>query len=481
MFGLLNSEEDSTKRNWQVFLVLLFLTFMLRLVTFFALELDHDVSTYLVMANEWIKGATPFVEYVDVKPIGIYAIFALGIKIFGHSILVPRILAVFFVSGTAYFLYKAKYLLHKQQSLAFAVAIIFVLISSVHKWSWAANTELFFTFFTALGLFLILKAKRNIDFIFMGLAMGLGFIIKYHILFDFAAFAALFLLKDWKAGGWICRLRQLSIAFIFFLVPFGLCHFMYWYSGYYPEFLEASFGIPSRYSNVLELGMKLKFIGEFYLAFIPFSILFILSIVHLIKTKTSGAYIPIFYLIWLVATWAAILITGKSFFHYYFQALLPLAFVSWDWVELNTKKSAVLNFLRKRKLVLCVAIGLIILVAQIWQIPKYHDTVGRDMQVRISQTLKASDRIFIEQNNLLYFTLNSSPIEKYIHNSLMYNQNHVRAFRIDLKKEYAKVRKTQPQYLLLKNLNHAYLGEWIDRNYQVQERFENGYVLLKRI
>jgi len=50
----------------KVFIFLFIITLIARFFTLFPLVIDHDESTYLVIANEWLKGFIPFKDYIDI-------------------------------------------------------------------------------------------------------------------------------------------------------------------------------------------------------------------------------------------------------------------------------------------------------------------------------------------------------------------------------------------------------------------------------
>ena len=462
---------QATNSRYKVFLLLLAGTLLLRGQLLFTYELDHDVSTYSVMANEWLKGHLPFVDYVDVKPIGIYAIFASAIFAFGNTLIAARILAILFIAGTGFNVYRILIGFNRSQVFSLGSGLLFLLLASLHKWSWASNTEIFFVFFTSWGAFKILNAKRNTDYLWFGFACGLGFIIKYHVLFDYTALGVFWLILSWKHESIKTLFYRLGSSFAAFLLPFALVNFFYWVTGNYSSFLEVSFGIPSRYSNNPGIIERLQFLGEFYLAFLPLSILLIIGFLDSEKDER----ISLLSGIWIIMVWLAIFATGKSFFHYYYQALLPLSIFALEAIRIGKHRS--IKILR-RYAWLFLSLGVLgSLIAQYSQLKsRKHDPVislERDLKNKI----KAGDRIYIQKKNILYFTLDKSPIEKFVHNTLMFNQDHIDAFGISLKDEYDRIKEVSPNFIVIPETGNAYLDNFISENFKIDTVYSPNLVL----
>jgi len=171
-----------------IFTGFILLSIALRFLSFQYSVIDHDESTYLVIAQEILDGKTLYVDVWDVKPPGIFLLFAVLLKVFGHSICMIRLVAAVFIGLTAGFLFLSLKRWGTKQKHALFAGVSYILFCAVHKWNFAANTEIFFLLFTAIGLFFFSGKKRPANFFLSGLFIGLGFVIKYVVLFDIAAF-----------------------------------------------------------------------------------------------------------------------------------------------------------------------------------------------------------------------------------------------------------------------------------------------------
>ena len=195
---MLNKSDLLKLNNTQVFGLLLGLGLILRFFSFFPSVINHDESTYLVIANALLRGEIYFVDAVDTKPIGIFIVFALFQQIFGSSIVLLRLAVAIWLVTTAYLLYKTKLKIDQSFNGAIASGIIYLLLNSIFTfYGVSPNTELFFNLFTILAIYLIIDQGEARTWVYLvaGLCLGAGFVIKYVVLFD--AFAiALFVLWE---------------------------------------------------------------------------------------------------------------------------------------------------------------------------------------------------------------------------------------------------------------------------------------------
>ncbi|MFM8362558.1 MAG: hypothetical protein ACKOA4_07660 [Haliscomenobacter sp.] len=75
------------------FAVLSGIAVALRILSFFRTVIDHDESTYLVIADAVRQGAIYWVDAIDVKPPGIFWLYALLQTLFGKAIFTMRLFA----------------------------------------------------------------------------------------------------------------------------------------------------------------------------------------------------------------------------------------------------------------------------------------------------------------------------------------------------------------------------------------------------
>jgi len=191
-----------------LFLFYVLVSIGLRLFSFFPSVLDHDESTYLIIGRDILNGKDLYTDVTDTKPVGIFLFYA-GLEfIFGSSIFWKRLVFAIVVGATAYLISLVSQKIFRQNKVAFISGIIYIIYVSI--WIYhgrSPNTELLFNL-TTIGSLLLFLQPRIGNYFLGGLLMGIGFIIKYLVLFDFAAFLMFFFIYEMVL---ICIMRIPSI------------------------------------------------------------------------------------------------------------------------------------------------------------------------------------------------------------------------------------------------------------------------------
>ena len=258
-----------------VFFFFAILSVALRFFSFFPSVLDHDESTYLEIAREMLEGKALYVDLIDIKPPGIFWLYAFFQVIFGQSIPVMRLMTALFAAATAFMIFQFSRLMFGSHRAGVAGGMIYVLfVSTWSGYGISPNTELFFNFFTITGLFVLMKREHWLNDVGAGFIMGLGFIIKYLVLFDLVAFLLYFILlffryrPSWSGFGRLVIRNVLLIAG--FGLPFALVNVYFYLTGHFGAFAEIVYFTMARYPREFRLIPAAENIGEFVLLFLPF-------------------------------------------------------------------------------------------------------------------------------------------------------------------------------------------------------------------
>jgi len=434
------------------------LAIALRFLSFQYTVIDHDESSYLVIAQEILDGKILYVDVWDTKPVGIFLIFAAIIKIFGHSIFAIRLFASLFIGFTSFFLFLSLKRWGKKNVLALIGGLSYLLFCSVHKWNFAANTEIFFNLFTAIALFFFSGKKNNLHFFLSGLFIGIGFIIKYFVLFDLAAFWLFYVFVFVKKeGSSLLNVFKNTISMgLGFIIPFTSVFFYYYFSNYFEEFVFVSFVLPRNYINNFNITKVFLFFSEFYLVYIPFIILFIIAIF-----KGKNRTLVYFSLLWFAMIWIIILLPGKFFHHYYFQLLLPLAFLI---PEVFNTDSTTERFLRKHyKIVLAIFLSAFVFWNVGFQYTMFFNKTDHRKEVAryLNKELKENDILYCNYSSVIYFLTKKSPPQKYIHPTLLSKEEHINAIKVDVDKEAMRVINKKPSVLVIQGGTHRFITNYI--------------------
>ena len=127
-------------------LLLLLWTLLWRLPTFTQVVTVWDESLYFMIARDWLMfDILPYTGLFDHKPLGIYAIFAAGIAVFGDSVMSMRVLAVLATWLTAWGIWVLCSRLNLGRASALAAFIFPVM--ALEMGGLTANVEIFFSTF----------------------------------------------------------------------------------------------------------------------------------------------------------------------------------------------------------------------------------------------------------------------------------------------------------------------------------------------
>lgn len=465
------------KKPINVLVLFIVLTSIVRFFTFFPSVIDHDESTYILIAQQLLGGKIPYVHNIEVKPVGIFLIFAAGLKLFGQSVLSIRILTTLTIALTAFLLYQAKSR-HRNSETGFLVGLAYIVMISLHKWTWSGNTEMYFNFFTAFALYALFSARKHAHYFGVGLLLGVGFIVKYFVLLDFMAFGLFFLIKSIKneKPGIIVFRSLLSV--IGFALPALITALIYWEIGYWDEYIFATFTIPSGYSSDRNVVNMLAFFAEIMISFLPFTILYALSVWQLLKSKKTDLGIIVLAVSWFIFVWAAILFTGKERHHYAMQAILPLVFFMFDYNHFATKFS---NYIKLKYLYILFAFVAIVSMGMQFQKLIRKPDFPKLVAGYINERKQDDDNIFVMDKNIIYFLCDAEVPLKYVHTTLITSEEHVKAFRVNQQKEFETIRYIKPEFIIVddyyKPWAEHYMGEFILENYTISNTWNSGKIV----
>ncbi|MCB0665073.1 MAG: glycosyltransferase family 39 protein [Saprospiraceae bacterium] len=465
--------------NRALFLLLLLLSVVLRIPLLFPSVIDHDESTYVIIADQFLSGRIPYADNLDVKPIGIYLIFSAVLKL-SNSIAAIRLFSALIIAISGMLIYSIHFILFSYRRVALVTAFLYVFCATLHKWSWPANTEIFFQLFSLLGLYLLLKARKPLHFISFGLVAGLGFLIKFHIAFSIIAFSIFYFF--WQDRRWWPWFRNMTSSFLGFLIPVFIL--IAWHSGigYLQQLKFAMLTIPANYASEFNVVRLLSKMSEFYLSFLPVTILTMIGL----KTAYSSKWmlLPhwVLFASWTTFSWISIALTGKFFFHYYFQALpaLCLFALTWFMMDEHPARSKTKLFLADK---VYWILGMLILLTwtnQYLQVLSKPD-VSRQIVEVLEKKWEPGDQIYTSDKNILYFLLNTDPPTKYIHTTVLYDKDLIEAYQVDVEKEFQLIVDQRMDYYVVSKQPHAIIERDILENFEIIQKFPGDVKLYGRI
>ncbi len=170
-----------------VFMVLLGITFFIRLPFFFRDYIDRDESTFILMGQSLVDGHLPYTQLWDLKPPFIYFFFGSIISLFGKSFIAIRMVGVLAVAITAFFSYRISRQFARKQ-VAFWTSVACVMLLSLFGSLQGLMSEHICMLFFMPAIYLLITKTGHYATLGAGLLMGLAVMTKLNM-----AYPALFM------------------------------------------------------------------------------------------------------------------------------------------------------------------------------------------------------------------------------------------------------------------------------------------------
>lgn len=428
------------------FLIFLGTAMLLRVFSFFPSVINHDESTYIVIADALLRGQTYWVDVIDIKPIGIFLLYAGFLKIGAGSIFLLRLFTALWIAITAYFLYRAAKALSEEENAARASGMMYIFMCSLFTfYGVSPNTELYYVLFNVLALWLILRFSQQFwGALAAGFCLGLGFMIKYTVAFDALAMGLILGCVYWQnKGSWLRFLLEGVLMVSGFLAVPLSAYAVYKSWGLEATFLHYTFGVGGAYPAELSVGNRAMFLLDFLLRFLPITLAFAWGIYWRAKPWIMA-------IIWTLCVLIAINVQGKPFGHYFIQMMLPVAWLAGTFYARDLPKPrwiAPLFRLRNGAIVL----SLLFLVNLFLQKKDYLDKPdhARETADYLRPLLLPDDHIYLgNYHQIVYHLLGQESPTPYVHRSLIWEPRHRTVLRISLKRELARIQKINPRFVV---------------------------------
>jgi 4-amino-4-deoxy-L-arabinose transferase-like glycosyltransferase len=454
-----------------VLAVLAALSLALRFFSFFPSVINHDESTYIVIAEGLLKGKVYFDEYIDTKPIGIFLLFAAFLKML-PSVFAIRLITALWVALTAWLLYKLKIRLGASHQTAMASGVLYLFLCSIFTfYGVAPNTELYYTLFTTAAVLLAVQPVRHPGFaVLSGLSLGMAFMMKYVVLFDALAIGLFLLVQQVRhKEGWLSFWWRALLMAITMVIPFLLTWAWYQARGLNDTFLFHTFEVMKRYPVSRTPLDYLKFFADFLLRFLPITLAFIMAL----RDKRSNPTIKLLAILWMTLTLIPVMITGRLFGHYFIQLMPAFALLAGEY------------FRADRTRFVYPLLG-ILLAANMWiQKKDYYDKPDYPRQIAtwLQQQLQPKDIIYTgNYHHILYHLLGMDSPTPYVHRSLLWQDHHIQALGIRTTEAWDNLWTQQPVFILFEGKlpDNAFSRKLI-ANYRPVRRFGKDIIVYRRL
>jgi len=510
-----NLFQNKTK-DLLVLIFFILLVVLLRWSSFYRSLIDWDESLYLLVSQAWSEGNPPYTTIWDNKPPGIYAIFLIAISVFGHSVLSIRIFACIFVIITCFFLYKIGSLIESKSTEIGLLSGSLYAIATIRYGGLASNTEIFFTTFVVIAFFLFFSANilymekiflnHNLTFFQIGLLLGIGFEIKYVVLFDFLALSLILVFTmiaqtRLNAKYWLI-LKNICFLSLGFVLPFIIVSLYFWLIGNFDDYIYANFTANKLRTVYIEFSFvtPLKFFFQID-KMVWFSIPFLSIYLFIAKTiPTRDRWILSSFIISFFTTLLCLssLLRGYFYSHYFLQFLPSICFVSayiiiklaYSGIKLEKSKFRKYQILVAFLILLINTTGIFkalydnanyVYFRQVKGIRQWGDTPALIAEY-LKDRIKANDYIYIMNDIIIVYFLASAKIPtRYAFPGFMLIQADLPNITgIDPLEELDLILQKQPVYIIKRSIykdiefisrNKKFLDkidQTLEQNYQIE-------------
>lgn len=183
--------QNIIKNKYIVLLIILLFFIIIRLPYVNSYLFLSDEAVFLTLADNINRGDIIYKDTWDFKPPLIYIVFAFLIKYFPHDILTIKIftMVVFILTSIVLFFLSGRIF---NTLTSYIIIILYCLYSSsINILGFSSVCEIFTVLVTSLSLLLILIcldetqiSKRRSLLFLSGILLGIGFFLKYNIIFE---------------------------------------------------------------------------------------------------------------------------------------------------------------------------------------------------------------------------------------------------------------------------------------------------------
>ncbi|WP_116126721.1 ArnT family glycosyltransferase [Lewinella sp. IMCC34183] len=420
------------KRALLTLIAFLALATAMRWGSFFVSVIDHDESTYIVIADELLRGETYLRDVIDTKPIGIFWIYALLIQLTGGSIFALRLAAALVVGLGGWVACVVNRRATGSDMAGYVAGVVYVLMTSVFTYyGISPNTEIFFNLFTLGALAISVAAPRK-HWGWAGILLGLGFLIKPFVAAEALAIG-LYLLWYYRQAPVRMVANGLLLTLAFLLPLAGLVAY-YRHLGLPDALYFYGVEVALAYPVELSWPLRLKYMGDYLLRYAPLILLGGWAQVRGRSDSKERTWVR-YLLLQAVLVSIMILLTGKRFGHYQIQ-LHPVVAL---WVG-SAVATVWTDALRRRWVAYAVAaVAVAIGLAHAAYYAK-KDDAPRRTAAWLTQRLDPGETFVGVNGFQIVYHLTDRPVPTpYVHSSLLFEPTHHRAFRIDQAREAAYI------------------------------------------
>jgi len=294
------------------------------------LPLERDEGEYAYIAWRMTLGETPYLEWFDQKPPGIFAVYRLALSLADDAVVAVRALAAVFaaVSSLALF-YLVRALLGAGAGLMAALLLAFLSADPMVHGS-IANTELFMLPGSIIAAWLVVRATESaktpiVTSLAAGIAIGIAIAFKQVAVLNVPFFLLVFGLVVRGSDRWR-RLAVFTTSMgVGVALVWGPILAWLWLRGALGAAIDATFTHNLAYAGALSAARRLELLTLYGTPLLPSQgVAWVLAALGLLGLACRrDRFAALFLAGWAIASAAGVSISGRYFPHY-FQQLLPV-------------------------------------------------------------------------------------------------------------------------------------------------------------
>ena len=119
-------------------------------------------------------------------------------------------------------------------------------------------------------------------------------------------------------------------------------------------------------------------------------------------------------------------------------------------------------------------------INQYWQVLRKPD-VTKLIVEQLGSQWTTTDRIYTSDKNILYYLLDVPPPTRFIHTTVLYNPELIRAYQVDVENEFRGIVEQRMNYYVLLKESHPIIEKDVRENFELIQVYPGEVRLYGRI
>jgi len=483
--------------NIFIFVSLFCLIFLLRWPVFHWSVVDWDESLFLLVGRGWLHGEIPYTSIWEIKPPGIFGLFALSQWFLGEQTESIRIAADLAIGCSSFILYLFGIRMFRNRWHALFPAMMYVLFSMANG-GLESTIEIFYTPLVILSFYLldvyVIDPRRGYVFkihVFcIGVLLSLSLQLKYLMIFECLVITIVMLyysnfgirMLNWKNVGVNSLVFLIGVSSSFMIATAYFVLHDAWGDYFQAAFISVFYYAGERSFSE---GALLDAFGK-----LLFSNLFLWSLVALAFAGrylfdrldwVSNGKFPLLFS-WMAAAFTGALLTRRFYPHYFLPLLPPMCLIA-----SYTIIQAFRNLIGQLKFKWLGALGIAVLLAAGIQFYIYlhkpsskklfGDTVAatdvpRMIAKKVNAEIDPSEYIYVANYQpVLYYLVNARIPTKFAFTQHLSNDPPSIFLPVDPIEELERIMTLKPKFVVVANHSSTPFFE------KLEAHIANDYVL----